>query len=155
MANYNVISKSKKIVANIAALTETELAAVRNYMALGYTLEEKKEKKAPKEAFTAAAIQAWLKGNATPKQQEEYQKLFDAPVYEKDADGNKTNEVKKLKDGTVKKQGHVACISWFKETFPEYPSAEDEAAAKAANKAAEEKKKADKEAAKKAKKEKK
>lgn len=120
MANYKVIGKSKKIIADIAALTEAELSAVKNYMALGYELEEKKEKKAPKEAFTAKAIQAYLEEKGTKEQQKAYWDLFNKPVYKKDKNGNKTDEVVKLKNGEVKKQGHVACISWFKDTFKDY-----------------------------------
>jgi len=43
MANYKV--KGNKVIANIAELTEKEIAEIKNYMALGFTLEKKKATK--------------------------------------------------------------------------------------------------------------
>ena len=48
MAKANYTVEGNKVIANIAELTEKELTAVKNYMALGYTLEEKKVAKKTK-----------------------------------------------------------------------------------------------------------
>ena len=114
MANYK--TEGNKVIAKVALLSEKELAAVKNYMALGYTLEEyKAEKKAPKEAFKAETIQKWLKEHGTEKQQKDYWELFNEPVVDK-----VTGETLKKKDGTVRKKGHVATFAWFKKEFPKY-----------------------------------
>lgn len=115
MANYKL--EGKKVIAKVALLSEKELQAVKNYIALGYTLVEyKKEKKEPQELFKAITIQKWLEENATKAQQKKYWELYNAPVIDK-----VTNEPKYKKDGTIKNKGHVATLSWFKKTFPNYP----------------------------------
>lgn len=114
MANYKV--EGKKVIAKVALLSEKELVAVKNYIALGYTLEEyKSEKKAPKEAFKAETIQKWLKEHGTEEQQKKYWELFNAPVLDK-----VTGEPLKKKDGTNRVKGHVATFAWFKKEFPKY-----------------------------------
>jgi hypothetical protein len=114
MANYKV--EGKKVIAKVALLSEKELAAIKNYIALGYTLEEyKPEKKVPKEAFKAQTIQKWLKENGTEEQQKKYWKLFNDPVLDK-----VTGEPLKKKDGTNRVKGHVATFAWFKKEFPKY-----------------------------------
>lgn len=114
MANYKV--EGKKVIAKVALLSEKELAAVKNYIALGYTLEEyKAEKKASKEAFKAETIQKWLKEHGTEEQQKKYWELFNAPVLDK-----VTGEPLKKKDGTNRVKGHVATFAWFKKEFPKY-----------------------------------
>lgn len=114
MANYKV--EGKKVIAKVALLSEKELAAVKNYIALGYTLEEyKSEKKAPKEAFKAETIQKWLKEHGTEEQQKKYWELFNDPVLDK-----VTGEPLKKKDGTNRVKGHVATFAWFKKEFPKY-----------------------------------
>lgn len=45
-SNYTI--KGMKVIANVAELTENELAIVRNYIALGYTLKEKNTKQKTK-----------------------------------------------------------------------------------------------------------
>ncbi len=115
MANYKL--EGKKVIAKVAALSEKELQAVKNYMALGYVLEEyKKEKKEPQELFKAATIQKWLDENGTKAQKKEYWDKFNAPVIDK-----ATGEAKLKKDGTKKVKGHVATLAWFKKEFPNYP----------------------------------
>lgn len=115
MANYKV--EGKKVIAKVADLSEKEMQAVKNYLALGYELEEyKKVKKAPQEAFKADTIKKWLEENGTKAQMEEYKKRFEAPVIDK-----KTNKPKLKKDGTPKVKGHVATLAWFKKEFPNYP----------------------------------
>lgn len=115
MTNYKV--KDGKVIAKVAELSEKELQAVKNYIALGYTLEEfKKEKKEPNEAFKAATIQSWLEENGTKAQQKAYWDMFNAPVIDP-----KTKLPKKKKDGTKKVKGHVATLAWFKKEFPNYP----------------------------------
>ena len=114
MANYKV--EGKKIIANVSLLNEKELTAVKNYMALGYTLEEYvKPKKQPNEKFKAATIQKWLDDNGTKAQKEKYWEIYKSPVIDK-----KTGEKKLKKDGTEKIKGHVATIAWFKQEFPDY-----------------------------------
>ena len=54
MAKANYTVEGNKVIANIAELTEKELTAVKNYMALGYTLEEKKVAKKTKSINTKA-----------------------------------------------------------------------------------------------------
>ena len=115
MANYKL--EGKKVIANVAALSEKELKAVKNYLALGYVLEEyKKEKKEPQELFKAATIQKWIDENATKAQKKEYWDRFNAHVIDK-----KTGEEILKKDGTPKIKGHVATLAWFKKEFPNYP----------------------------------
>lgn len=46
MANYKVKAADMKIIADIKCLTQDELTAVKNYIALGYKLEEKKKSSA-------------------------------------------------------------------------------------------------------------
>ncbi len=113
MANYKL--EGKKVIAKVAALSDKELKAVKNYLALGYTLEEfKKEKKEPDEAFKALTIQKWLEENGTKAQKKEYWDRFNAPVV-------KDGVTKTKKDGTPKVKGHVATLAWFKKEFPNYP----------------------------------
>lgn len=114
MANYTL--DGKKVIAKVATLSEKELQAVKNYLALGYVLEEyKKEKKEPKEKFKAVTIQKWLDENGTKAQKKEYWDRFNAPVIDKD-----TGKPKLKKNGTPKIKGHVATIAWFKKEFPSY-----------------------------------
>lgn len=115
MANYTL--EGKKVIAKVASLSEKELQAVKNYLALGYELVEfKKEKKDPQEAFKAKTIQVWLDENATKAQKKEYWDRFNAPVIDKNTGKQKTK-----KDGTPKVKGHVATLAWFKKEFPNYP----------------------------------
>ena len=108
MANYVVYEKSKKILAEVAELTEKELKAVMNYQALGYKLVGKKEKDETKE--TAKRVNA------------EYVKKY----LEKD---------KTALDTFTKKKG-VEALQWFKANYPtdieEYKKVE-EAVEKALN----------------------
>lgn len=121
MAKHYIV-EGNKVIADVAKLNEKELAAVKNYIALGFSLvEPKKEKKVAKAEFKAEAIQAWLEENATKAQQAKYWELFNAPV-EKDGEVVcYTKDCKMGKAGDPKKKGHIATLNWFKKEFPNYP----------------------------------
>lgn len=115
MANYHV--KNQKVYAKIANLTEKELSAVKNYLALGFVLVESKEvnKKITNKAFTAKAIQEFLEEKGTKEQNKIYWEKYNEPVIDKE-----TGEYKKTKKGDIKKKGHIATLRWFKSEFPDY-----------------------------------
>lgn len=111
------------VYADIAKLTEKELATVKNYKELGYeVLEKVAEKKEPKEDFKAENVQKWLKKNATEEQQAKYWELFNKPYIDKKT-GKQVilkKDGKTGKKGTPRVCGHVATLSWLSETFEEF-----------------------------------
>lgn len=114
-ANYHVVGN--RVFAKVAKLTEEELAAVKNYILLGYELvdSKEKEKKPINELFTAKAIQSYLEEKGTKEQQKIYWEKFNSPVIDKN-----TGEQKKYKNGKAKVKGHIATLQWFKTEFPNY-----------------------------------
>lgn len=91
MANYKVYEKAKKIVADVAELTDKELRAVNNYQVLGYKLVGKKEKDETKE--TAKRVNTDYIVNVYLKDDEEAKEEFS-------------------------KNKGVKALQWFKETYP-------------------------------------
>lgn len=139
----------KKIIANVGALTENELNAIKNYIALGYELTEGKvnvsneNDKKPNEEWTEDAIRKFIEKNGTKEQKETYDNLYNAPTKDKavykndvyktieftDESGKKHkrteydekgNKIIIHKAGEPRKQGHVGTLAWFKRTFPNY-----------------------------------
>lgn len=112
-----------KVIAEIAKLTEKELATVKNYKELGYDVIEKVvPKKQPKKEFKAEEVQKWLKKNATEEQQAKYWELFNKPYISKKT-GQQVilkKDGKTGKKGTPRVCGHVATLSWLSETFEEF-----------------------------------
>ena len=83
-----------------------------------YKIADKEKDIYVNKEWTAAAIQEWLKENGTKEQQAKYWELFNAVVMKDDKPVlYKTGE----KAGEPKVKGHIATLSWFKETFPKYP----------------------------------
>ena len=114
MANYHVNQKKKVVYAKVALLTEMELKAVSNYQALGYELKEPKEKKEVKnEKFTKKYIDKFLEKNASEIQKEEFKKIVNDVVIDKE-----TKQPKLKKDNTPRVKGYVAAYKWLKDTFP-------------------------------------
>lgn len=111
--NYKIVGN--KIIAKVGNLTDKEVAAVKNYIKLGFELEEPK-KKEPNPAFKKEAIQKYLEDKGTKEQQAKYEELFNQPIL--DEDGKQVY----TKDGKPRVKGHIATLSWFKETFPKYPN---------------------------------
>ena len=60
---YCVDAKKKVVVANVSKLTDSELQAVKNYVALGYKLEEGTIKPKTKGLYTRANIEKFIKDN--------------------------------------------------------------------------------------------
>ena len=144
-SNYTVDNTQKKIFAEVAKLNKKELAAVKNYIALGYaivepvkkdlTKAEREEKKAKDEAareanpYSKINIEKFLKQEVNEALWEEYTKR-----YNEQAGTNRTiknekgervkldDDPKFLKDGTPKKKGFANCIGWFRKMF-EYDDA--------------------------------
>lgn len=126
MAKHYIV-EGKNIIADVAKLNEKELAAVRNYIALGFSLvEPKKEKKDPKEEFKAEVIQAWLEENGTKAQIAHYWDLYNAPVVKEGETLYYAKDCKMGKKGEPKKKGHIATLNWFKKEFPKYAKTPEE-----------------------------
>ena len=60
---YEIDSYKKIVIANIAKLSETDLQAVKNYVALGFTLKEGTIKPKTKGLYTKANIMKFIKTN--------------------------------------------------------------------------------------------
>lgn len=143
--NYEIVGNT--IVAKISSLSEKDLKAVKNYIALGYELVDYKKPVAKsKDIYTDEKVKAYLKKYGTEKDIEKYEELYNEPViphdtykndtYKKetyiDADGNeKKRNIKdengKLiilhKKGDTKVKGFINALRWFRDTFKDYPEA--------------------------------
>lgn len=119
--NYKIVNKEIYVkMAN--KLSAKELTVINNYVSLGYKMVIwEKEKKETNENWTAAAIQKWLKENGTKEQQAKYWELFNAVVMK---DGKPVLYTSGEKKDEPKVKGHIATLSWFKDTFPKYPEKE-------------------------------
>ena len=106
--NYTIDKKNKIVVAKVGNLTENQLKIVRNYIGLGYTLQEYVKPKTDK--FKREVVEKYLKENGTQKQIETYNKIINEPC--------KNGGTKK--DGTPKTKGYVAGLKYFKSEFPKY-----------------------------------
>ena len=60
---FEVDKENKTIVANVEKLTDKELQAVKNYVAIGYTLEDRTVKAKSKGIYTKENIEKFLKDN--------------------------------------------------------------------------------------------
>ena len=139
----------KKVIANIGALTEQEMSAVKNYIALGYEVVEGKVKVdndgEVKKEWTEKSIREYIEKNGTEEQKKTYNDLYNKPTNDKatykndvykteefeDVDGkkhkitvydDKGNKIILHAKGEPRKQGHVGTLAWFKKTFPKYPN---------------------------------
>lgn len=118
--NYKIADKEKEIYVKMSnKLSAKELTVINNYVSLGYKMVV--WEKAVNEDWTAAAIQKWLKENGTKEQQAKYWELFNAVVMK---DNKPVLYKTGAKAGEQKVKGHIATLSWFKETFPKYPEKE-------------------------------
>lgn len=111
--NYVIDNKAQVIYANVASLTEKQLKAIKNYIALGYQLKEKV--KTTDEKMKKENVVAFLNSNGTKEQIDKFNAIMNEPVIDKD-----TKQPKMLKDGTPKKKGYVAALQYFKKQFPNY-----------------------------------
>lgn len=111
--NYVIDKEEKVIYANVASLTEKQVKAIKNYLALGYTLTEKE--KTPNEKMKKENVVAYLNENGTQAQIAKFNEIMEEIVIDKE-----TKQPKKLKDGTPKKKGYVAALQYFKKQFPDY-----------------------------------
>lgn len=111
--NYVIDNKAQVIYANVASLTEKQLKAIKNYIALGYQLKEKV--KTTDEKMKKENVVAFLNANGTKEQIDKFNTIMNEPVIDKD-----TKQPKMLKDGTPKKKGYVAALQYFKKQFPNY-----------------------------------
>lgn len=111
--NYVIDNKEKAIYANIASLTEKQVKAIKNYLALGYVLKEKV--KTPNEKMKKENVVAYLTANGTKEQIDNFNAIMEEIVIDKD-----TKQPKTLKDGTPKKKGYIAALQYFKKEFPNY-----------------------------------
>lgn len=131
MAHYEAKLKEKIVVAEIEKLTDAELKAVKNYMALGFEMQplvktKKKveiasEEEKLKNPYSTTNVRKYLAEEGTKAQQEKYWELYNEKtenIYKKDSkDG-------KHKKGDARVKGHVYTLKWFKETFPGYEDSE-------------------------------
>lgn len=119
--NYKIVNK-EIYVKMTNKLSAKELTVINNYVSLGYKMVIwEKEKKKANENWTAATIQKWLKENGTKEQQAKYWELFNAVVMK---EGKPVLYETGEKKGEPKVKGHIATLSWFKDTFPSYPEKE-------------------------------
>lgn len=131
--HYEINNNTKTISANMGILNDKDLKIIKNYVAIGYTLNpiepEKKvvkiatDEERAKNPYSAVNIQKYLEEEGTDKQKADYWKLYNAPLknnacYQKDSkDG-------KHKAGEPRFKGHVGTLKWFKESFPDYLTSE-------------------------------
>ena len=143
--NYEIVGNT--IVAKISSLSEKDLKAVKNYIALGYELVEYKKPVAKsKDIYTEEKVKAYLKEYGTKKDIETYEKLYNEPLKDNakytndifkvetylDKDGTKHTKTiydengKKIiihKKGDIKVKGFINALRWFRDTFKDYPEA--------------------------------
>ena len=116
MKHYSIDNKTKVITANIARLTDKEMAEVQRYVAFGYTVEDgKPAEKVAVKRLNNDYIVKYLDGDTEALAA--YAAAKDAPALEAD---NKTIKTRKKKDGTTEtvKQGFNAGRNWFAKTYP-------------------------------------
>lgn len=106
--NYIIDSKKMIITAKVGSLTEKQTKKIRNYIALGYTLEE--YVKPINEKFKKENVIKYLNEHGTEEQKKKFNKVMNEPT--------KKGTLKK--DGTPKTKGFVAGLQYFKEQFPDY-----------------------------------
>lgn len=131
--NYEIVGK--KIIAKVGSLTEKQLVVIRNYLALGYELEEYKP---DSELYKKENIIAYLKKYFDEKAVEDFEnkakelnqngKTYANDVILKDENGEDVKdengkEVIKHKKGDLKPIGYVGAIKWFKKEYKDYPEA--------------------------------
>lgn len=143
--NYEIVGNT--IIAKISSLSEKDLKAVKNYIALGYELVEYKKPVAKsKDIYTNEKVKAYLKKYGTEKDIENYEKLYNEPLKDNakytndifkvktyyDEDGTKHTETihdengNKIiihKKGDIKVKGFINALRWFRDTFKDYPEA--------------------------------
>lgn len=143
--NYEIVGNT--IVAKISSLSEKDLKAVKNYIALGYELVEyKKQKAQSKDIYTEEKVKAYLNEYGTKKDIADYEKLYNEPVephttyksdtYKKetylDEAGNEKkrnvldengNKIILHKKGDTKVKGFINALRWFRKTYKDYPEA--------------------------------
>lgn len=123
--NYEIVGK--KIIAKVGSLTEKQLAVIRNYLALGYELEEYKPES---ELYKKENIIAYLKKYYDEEAVKAFEDKANEPnkngkTYAKDviATDDNGNEVIKHKKGDLKPIGYVGAFKWFKNKYKDYPEA--------------------------------
>lgn len=131
--NYEIVGK--KIIAKVGSLTEKQLAVIRNYLALGYELEEyKPEADLYKKENIIAYLKKYYNEEAVKafedkaKELNQKGKTYAKDVILKDEKGKDVKDendkaVIKHKKGDLKPIGYVGAIKWFKDNYKDYPEA--------------------------------
>lgn len=112
--NYEVDNKNKVIYAKVESLTEKQIKTIRNYIALGYSLQEKKKETANGK-FKKEAVIAYIEANGTEEQKARFYGIMEEPARDKDS-----GEIILTKEGTQKKKGYIASLKYFQSQFPNY-----------------------------------
>ena len=115
MANYEVNNAKKVVYAKVECLTEKQIKAVRNYLALGYKLEDKPK---GEKDFSKDSVIAYLKQYGTPEQIKKFNDKMEAQAKDRE-----TGEPIFKKDGSPRKVGFIAGLKYFQNEFPNYPNA--------------------------------
>lgn len=124
--HYEVNNETKVINANMRILSDNDLRVLKNYVAIGYTInpiESKKQKvqiateeEKALNPFSAMNIQKYLEEEGTKEQQDEYWKLFNARL-KNNACYKKDTKDGKHKAGEPRVKGHINTLKWFKENL--------------------------------------
>ena len=138
--NYTVDNGQKIIFADVAKLNKKELAAVKNYLALGYEIVEPEKKDLSKEEveakkakaaaeraknpYSSINVEAFLKQKGNEALWEEYTKRYNEQAGTNRTKKNDKGEIEEIKDepkflksGKPKKKGFANCIGWFRSKY--------------------------------------